>query len=247
MEVFYMLSLERVQYKVIELLSKIPEFDKTKIEADIKDYFVDKNSYSFHSFIQIEDNAYHYLAFERGQCIEHRQFTSDDDVLNWILQAYIWGYSSEFELKHRVRYNDSRRIAYEKSKQLFAIIGEPFNQINTDRINNILARFPYDDSPARALDLVEDFEELSLCLKEDNTLNSIIHKNLDYFIEKPYRDRNRGIADFENVFLDMLQKIRIIINEAEKIPLSPESYQLLSKMKESENLAATVDFQYLKE
>lgn len=61
-----MLSLERVQDKVIELLSKIPEFDKTKIEADIKDYFVDKNSYSFHSFIQIEDNAYHYLAFERG-------------------------------------------------------------------------------------------------------------------------------------------------------------------------------------
>jgi hypothetical protein len=94
---------------------------------------------------------------------------------------------------------------------------------------------------------VQDFEELSLRLKEDNTLNSTIHKNLDYFIEKPYRDRNRGIDDFENVFLDMLQKIRIIINEAEKIPLSQESYQLLSKMKESEILAATVDFQYLKE
>lgn len=242
-----MLSLERIQDKAIQLLSKIPEFDKSKIEADIKDYFVYKNSYYFHSSIQIEDNAYHYRSFERGQCIEHRQSTSDDDVVNWLLQAYIWGYSSDFELKHRVRYTDSRRIAYEKSKQLFALIGQPFEQINLNRINEILARFPYDDSPGRALDIVEDFEELSLCLKEDNTLNSTIHKNLEYFIEKPYRDRNRGIADFENIFRDMLQKIQIIINETEQIVLSQESYQLLSKMKESESLAATVDFQYLKE
>lgn len=242
-----MLSLERIQDKAIQLLSKIPELDKSNIEADIKDYFMYKYSYYFHSSIQIENNAYHYRAFERGQCIEHRQTTYDDDVVNWILQGYIWAYSSDFELKHRVRYNDSRRIAYEKSKQLFAFIGEPFNQINTNRINEILARFPYDDSPARALDIVEDFEELSLRLKEGNTLNSTIHKNLDYFIDKPYRDRNRGIADFENVFRDMLQKIRIIVNEAEKITLSQGSYQLLSKMKESEILAATVDFQYLKE
>lgn len=242
-----MLSLERIQDKAIQLLSKIPELDKSKIEADIKDYFLYKNSYYFHSSIQIEDNAYHYRAFERGQCIEHRESTFDDDVVNWILQAYIWGYSSDFELKHRVRYNDSRRIDYEKSKQLFALIGEPFKQINLNRINKILARFPYDDSPGRALDIVEDFEELSLRLKEGNTLNSIIHKNLDYFIDKPYRNRNRGIDDFENVFYGMLQKIRIIINEAEKIPLSQESYQLLLKMKESESLAATVDFQYIKE
>ena len=241
-----MLSLERIQDKAIQLLSKIPEFDKSKIEADIKDYFVYKNSYYFHSSIQIEGNAYHYRAFERGECIEHWQFTSDDDVLNWILQAYIWGYSSDFELKHRVRYSDSRRIAYEKSKQLFALIGEPFEQINLNRINKILARFPYDDSPGRALDLVEDFEELSLRFKKTNAFNSIIHKNLDYFIDKPYRNRNHGIDDFENVFLGMLQKIRIIINEAAKIPLSQEGYQLLSKMKESEILAATVDFQYLK-
>lgn len=242
-----MLSLERIQDKAIQLLSKIPEFDKSKIEADIKDYFVYKNSYYFHSSIQIEDNAYHYRAFERGQCIEHRQSTSDDDVVNWILQGYIWGYSGDYELKHRERYTDSRRIAYEKSKQLFAFIGEPFEQINTNRINEILARFPYDDSPGRALDIVQDFEGLSLRLKEDSTLNSTIHKNLDYFIEKPYRDRNRGIDDFENVFYGMLQRIRIIINEAEKIPLSQESYQSLSKMKEAESLAATVDFQYLRE
>ena len=242
-----MLSLERIQDKAIQLLSKIPELDKSKIEADIKDYFVYKDSYYFHSYIQIEDNAYHYRAFERGRCVEHRQSTSDDDVVNWILQAYIWGYSSDFELKHRVRYTDSRRIAYEKSKQLFAFIGQPLEQININRINDILARFPYDDSPGRALDIVEDFEELSLRLKEDNTLNSTIHKNLDYFIEKPYRDRNGGIDDFENVFLGMLQRIRIIINEAEKIPLSQESYQSLSKMKEAESLAATVDFQYLRE
>ena len=84
-------------------------------------------------------------------------------------------------------------------------------------------------------------------LKEDHTLNSTIHKNLEYFIEKHYRDRNRGIDDFENVFYGMLQRIRIIINEAEKIPLSQESYQSLSKMKEAESLAATVDFQYLRE
>jgi len=45
----------------------------------------------------------------------------------------------------------------------------------------------------------------------------------------------------------MLKNIRIIINEAEKIPLSQESYQLLSKRKESESMAATVGFQYLKE
>ena len=242
-----MLSLERIQNKAIQLLSKIPELDKSKIEADIKDYFVIKNSYYFHSFIQIEDNAYHYRAFERGQCVEHWQSTSADDVLNWILQGYIWSYSSNFELKHRVRYNDSRRITYEKSKQLFSLIGEPYQQINLNRINEILARFPYDDSPGRSLDLVEDFEELSLRFKKTNTLNSIIHKNLDYFIEKPYRDRNRGIADFENVFYEMLGKIRIIINEAEKLSLSQESYQLLSKMKEFESLAATVDFQYLKE
>ena len=242
-----MLSLERIQDKAIQLLSKIPEFDKSKIEADIKDYFVYKNSYHFHSSIQIEDNAYHYRAFEKGQCIEDRQSTFDDDVVNWILQAYIGGYSSDYELKHRVRYNDSRRIAYEKSKQLFALIGEPFEQINLNRINKILARFPYDDSPARALDLVQDFEELSLRLKKGNTFNPTIHKNLDYFIDKPYRDRNRGIADFENVFLDMLHRVQNIIDEMEKIPLSQEDYQVLSKMKEAETLAATVDFQYLKE
>ncbi len=37
-----MLSLERIQDKVIQLLSKIPEFDKSQIEVDIKDYFVYK-------------------------------------------------------------------------------------------------------------------------------------------------------------------------------------------------------------
>lgn len=49
-------------------------------------------------------------------------------------------------------------MAYEKSMELFAFIGQPFEQINIDRINWILARFPYDDSPGRALDIVEDFE-----------------------------------------------------------------------------------------
>ncbi|NLN83599.1 MAG: hypothetical protein GX138_04465 [Firmicutes bacterium] len=242
-----MLSLERIQDKAIQLLSKIPELDKSKIEADIKDYFVDKKSYYFYSFIQIEDNAYHYRAFERGQCVEHRQTRSDNEALNWILQGYISGYSGAFELKHRVRYNDSRRIAYEKSMELFAFIGEPFEQINIDRINKILARFPYDDSPGRASDLVEDFEKLSLGLKNTNTVNSIIHENLDYFIDKPYRSRYGGIDDFENVFKDMLQKIRLIVNESEKIHLSQESHQLISKMKDAVSLAATVDFQYLKE
>ena len=151
-----MLSLEQIQDKAIQLLSKIPEFDKSKIEADIKDYFVHKNSYYFHSSIQIEDNAYHYRAFERGECIEHR-----------------------------VRYSDSRRIAYEKCMELFALIGEPFEQINLNRINKILARFPYDDSPDRAL---------------------------NYFIEKPYRDRNRGIADFENVFLICCIKFGLLLH-----------------------------------
>lgn len=242
-----MLSLEQLQEKAIQLLSKILEFDKSKIEAHVREYFAHENSYYSHSSIQIEDNVYHYRGFERGQCIEHRQSTSDNDALNWILQSYILGYSSDFELRHRVRYTDSRRIAYEKSMQLFALIGEPFEQINLNRINEILARFPYDDSPSRALDIVEDFEELSLRLKEDNTLNSSIHRNLDYFIDKPYRNRNRGIDNFENVFHNMLQKIQIIIKEAEKISLSQESSQLLSKMKVSESLAATVGFQYLKE
>lgn len=54
--------------------------------------------------------------------------------------------ASAYELKHRVSNQDSRRLIFAKELEIFSKFGPRMAQIKKREIEEVLEKFPYDDS-----------------------------------------------------------------------------------------------------
>ena len=97
----------------------------------------------------IDDDAYHWASFERGQ-ENGRKSTSDaDELLFWFLAETAFSVGCAYEFANRTEGPDFRRVVHAKQRELFARLGPEWHAMLEARIAATLAEHPYLDGKER--------------------------------------------------------------------------------------------------
>jgi hypothetical protein len=92
-----------------------------------------------------DDDGYHYRYFERGRLFKH-EVTEDLSEITFItLDSPVFYLAQKYEVKHRIKNQDFRRLLFAKYMQYFAIIGEEYKKKAEAGINKVLEEVPYKD------------------------------------------------------------------------------------------------------
>jgi len=210
-----MKHIKKLEKKAIKLLSRLKGFTKDQLSIcfDPMKLCVKMDGVYFNLCIEYKDKVYYkYDLTDRGGLLDltvaTATTTSKEEALYWILESYIWSTALKYEFKHRIRYIDSRRLAFSTKQTLFDRMGEPFASKCRVKIEEVLMQHPYNDEGCAKLDILKDFEELASMMKAKDGPSEEWPPDCQIFIktltEQHYRNSSGGIANFENVFHELL-------------------------------------------
>ncbi len=97
------------------------------------------------AYCYTDKKGYHYCYSEKGKVSMHKETKEFFELSYWVLSNQIFNMSLTYELKHRLKGKDPRRLLFKKELQLFAIIGEDYEKRAEEEINKILIEAPYQD------------------------------------------------------------------------------------------------------
>jgi hypothetical protein len=97
--------------------------------------------------IEIDQRGYHYVVVERGQ--EWERFTTKevDELLYRVFRSVTFNLACDYELKHRVERQDSRRINFQHGIELLSRLSPRWADRCSQELEEILKKHPFDDSP----------------------------------------------------------------------------------------------------
>lgn len=88
----------------------------------------------------------YYFATERGK-ENFRYLAKDvDDLLYKIFEGATLMMASNYELKHRVKGQDTRRIMFDEQRRLLGVLNEQWTVRRLREVELILAKHPFDDN-----------------------------------------------------------------------------------------------------
>ena len=97
------------------------------------------------SHLEIIDDAYHYIATERG-LILNRQVTRDkEELLYWLVSELAWGMAITFEFKNRIKGQSFRRLLFAKTIEHLTRANPAWAERKQKEFDEILAIHPFDD------------------------------------------------------------------------------------------------------
>lgn len=93
--------------------------------------------------IEIDEKGYQYVIHERGNEIERKITQEMEELLYWIMKDITFEMASEYEVNHRRKNQDSRRILFETQLKLLKKAKEEFYIRRKEEIKNLLQKYPY--------------------------------------------------------------------------------------------------------
>lgn len=134
-----LLNIDEIQKKVDEMIldAGLPRFSVNLCTAPIGDGT---------PYITFENNVYNYIYSEKGYEFSRKVTRSLDELLYWIMSALAYKTAFQYELEHRVKGRDGRRIAFPKYIELMANLNSAWEPEARHEIQKILIESPYDDS-----------------------------------------------------------------------------------------------------
>jgi hypothetical protein len=97
-------------------------------------------------FVCLEDSHFMVISVERGQEWSRRETDSLDELLYWIMKAVIFSMAFDYELENRNKWQDCRRIAFQKEVELFGELSFAWKERVEKELNETLKWSPFDDS-----------------------------------------------------------------------------------------------------
>jgi hypothetical protein len=95
--------------------------------------------------IEVDACGYHYVVVERGQELK-RFITSDlNELLYQIFEAITFSLACDYELKHRIENQDSRRIMFQHQIKLLSQLSKEWSVREIQQHQQILCEHPFDD------------------------------------------------------------------------------------------------------
>jgi len=132
------LSIEQVQAEYNEYLHRInPTFSESLIQTTRGD---DGTSH-----LEIIDNAYHYIATERGLELSRKTTTDKNELLYWLVSETAWGLASTYEFKNRIKGQSFRRLLFAKTIEYLKKANPVWAERKQKEFDQILAIHPYND------------------------------------------------------------------------------------------------------
>lgn len=134
-----MISLDVVKKKVDELAAII------NAPADLLPTYGYSRDFAY-PHIEIDQfGCFSFVVIERGQELERRATDVVDTLLYWIFSGVTFTMACNYELKHRVEDNDSRRIIFSKQEELLGILNDSWRRLEHEEYQIILKKYPFDD------------------------------------------------------------------------------------------------------
>ncbi len=97
-------------------------------------------------YISFENDLYNYIYSERGYELSRKVTRSLNTLLYWIMSEFAYQIAYQYELEHRIKDRDGRRIAFPKFIEIMAYMNPAWESEARYEIQKILAEAPYDDS-----------------------------------------------------------------------------------------------------
>ncbi len=97
--------------------------------------------------VEVSESGYHYVVTERGVELERRTTLQADELLYWLACGITHELATTFELEHRVKGRDFRRLLFEKQMELLGTVNREWERRRKSEIDAILRTYPYDDEP----------------------------------------------------------------------------------------------------
>lgn len=94
---------------------------------------------------EIERGLLCYVVTERGEELQRRCTMDPDEVLYWLIDDAVSAAAGEWELRHRVDGQDSRRLRFAKQVELLGVLSAEWAARKQRELDEILRRFPYTD------------------------------------------------------------------------------------------------------
>ncbi|MDB5974396.1 MAG: immunity 38 family protein [Nevskia sp.] len=88
-------------------------------------------------------SGYYYVVAERGTEHSRTPLPHKEELLYWIFRDVSFSVASEYELKHRIPGQDSRRILFAKNLELLEKLNPQWREREALRQDGILMHHPY--------------------------------------------------------------------------------------------------------
>jgi hypothetical protein len=133
-----MLTLSEVEAKVNQLAQKIGASQNT-----LPTYGYSEQTARPH--VEVGSVVYYYVVAERGQ--ENNRYAAFDldELLYKIFSDVTSDLSSKYELSHRIKNQDSRRIRFQHQVELLSILSSKWAEQRSQEHEQILKHHPFDD------------------------------------------------------------------------------------------------------
>jgi hypothetical protein len=96
-------------------------------------------------FIEMRGRQFHFVISERGHEFE-RVTGNSDEILALLFEAITFSLASSFELRHRLRGQDSRRILFVKQIELLTLLDAEWARCVSEKQDKTLEEFPFSDN-----------------------------------------------------------------------------------------------------
>ena len=95
--------------------------------------------------VEIHKDEFRLVTMERGALFSEKVTEDLDILLYWIFRSITSRIAQDYELKHRVEHQDSRRIMFSKQLKLMSKLSSSWHNRMRDEIDAILVANPYVD------------------------------------------------------------------------------------------------------
>jgi hypothetical protein len=90
-------------------------------------------------------SVFAYVVTERGQEYERRETSDPDELLYWFVSDVAWAAAQRFELNHRQRGMDFRRLLFQKHVALLSELRPEWGRRKQSEYDVVLRRVPFKD------------------------------------------------------------------------------------------------------
>lgn len=97
-------------------------------------------------------DTYFYVVTERGSELERRETKDPDELLSWFVRGLTFSMAIEWELKHRIPSQDTRRLLFKKHVELLRGIRELWADQEQAYYDDVLKQYPFDDMSGDRVD-----------------------------------------------------------------------------------------------
>src|SRR5918997_1030850 len=80
------------------------------------------------AYVELDGDAYAYVVWERGVELQRKVTHDPEEILYWLVSDLTFEMAMEYELDHRRKDQDSRRLLFEKNLELLAVANQTWSE-----------------------------------------------------------------------------------------------------------------------